>query len=71
VALKLLLDKEKCGLKLLLDKEKCGLKLFLVKEKCGLKLLLADVLQHRGMISTAGLFDIIFVSADHFLFYVV
>jgi len=28
-------------------------------------------LQHRGMLSTAGLFDIIFVSADHFLFYVI
>ena len=32
---------------------------------------LTDALQHRGMLSTAGLFDIIFVSADNFLFYVV
>jgi hypothetical protein len=32
---------------------------------------LTDALQHRGMLSTAGLFDIIFISADHFLFYVV
>jgi hypothetical protein len=32
---------------------------------------LTDALQHRGMLSTAGLFDIISVSADHFLFYVI
>jgi hypothetical protein len=30
-----------------------------------------SALQHRGMLPTTGLFNIIFVSADHFLFYVV
>jgi hypothetical protein len=32
---------------------------------------LTDALHHRGMLSTAGLFDIIFASADHFLIYVI